>query len=326
MRMISGSTIRRTLPGVGCPACGSILHPRPGAAIAPTTWRDCLRRCLQCELGLSNARINPTVLFNDSRMNVPPEVRGGVIETLALALNVRYRANKKVKFGFSTSEDALTWTVFTFLQGSGQLLEVLGSAGLPIPDGVSLPVALLLWGVPIPMGRMDYDRKWRLRDRLETISDQLGEDPRSRTEPDVVIDLGDSGLLIIEVKHRSGTDVKPSNYAGWDRYYPADSPIPHATAVRASGCYEMARNWRLGTELASEPPRPFTLACLGPEGLFRGAGAEIIQPFEDCLPAEGRNRFQKLTWKSLLGEIRQPADWLVRYVEARGYTISAEGR
>lgn len=326
MRMISGSTIGRTLPEMGCPACGSILHPRPGAAIAPTTWRDCLRRCLRCELGLSNARINPTVLFNNPRMNVPPEVRGGVIEALALALNVRNRANKTVKFGFSTSEDALTWTVFTFLQGSGQLLEVLRRAGLPIPDGVSLPVALLLWGVPIPMGRMDYDRGRGLRDRLETISDHLGEDPRSRTEPDVVIDLGDSGLLIIEVKHRSRTDVKPSNYGGWDRYYPAVSPLPHATAIRASGCYELARNWRLGIELAFVPPRPFTLACLGPDGLFLGAGAEALRPFEAGLPSEGTARFQKLTWNALLGAVEQAPDWLASYVKARGYTISAEGR
>ena len=326
MRMISGSTSGRTLPEMGCPACGSILRPRPGAAIAPTTWRDCLRRCLRCELGLSNARINPTVLFNDPRMNVPPEVRGGVIETLALALNVRNRANKKIKFGFSTSEDALTWTVFSFLQGSGQLLEVLRRAGLPIPDGVSLPEALLLWGVPIDPDRAVDDRGRPLRVRIESISDQLGEDPRSRTEPDVVIDLGDFGPLIIEVKHRSGTDVKSSSYAGWDRYYPANSPSPHATLMRFSGCYELARNWRLGTELASVPPRPFTLACLGPDELFQGAGAETLMPFEAGLPSEGTARFQKLTWNALLGAVKHAPDWLARYVEARGYTISAEGR
>jgi hypothetical protein len=326
MRMTSGSTIGRALPKMGCPACGSILHPRPGAAIVPTTWRDCLRRCPDCELGLSNARINPTVLFNDPRMNVPPEVRGGVIEALALALNVRNRANKKVRFGFSTSEDALTWTVFSFLQGSGQLLEVLRRAGLPIPDGVSLPEALLLWGVPIPLDRVGDDRGWGLRDRLEKIADRLGESPRSRTEPDVVIDLGDLGVLIIEVKHRSGTDVKSSSYAGWDRYYPENSPFPHAASVRASGCYELARNWRFGLELAADPARHFTLVCLGPEGLFRGEGAEVLRPFESCLPRDESARFQRLTWGTLLGAVGQTPEWLVRYVRERGYSITTGGR
>ena len=58
------------------------------------------------------------------RLNVPQEVRGGVLETLALALNERNRDNKKTKFGFSTSEDALTWNLFRSLQEAGRLRDV----------------------------------------------------------------------------------------------------------------------------------------------------------------------------------------------------------
>lgn len=144
MRMTSGIAIGRNLPKMGCPACGSILHAMTGDAIAPTTWRDCLRRCLRCELGLSNARNDPTIVFGDPRINVPPEVRGGVLETLALAINERDRANKAIKFGYSTSEDALTWTVFKHLHESGTLLNVLRRAGLPIPDGATWPEGMLL--------------------------------------------------------------------------------------------------------------------------------------------------------------------------------------
>ena len=172
------------------------------------------------------------MLFNDPRMNVPREVRVGVIEALGLALNVRNRANKKVKFGFSTSEDALTWTVFRHLHETGTLLNSLRRAGLPIPDGAARPEALLLWGVPIPPDRAGDDRGWRLRARLESIADRLGENPNSRTEPDVVIDLGEAGIFIVEVKHRSPTDVKAAGYGGWDRYYPAGSPLPYAASVR----------------------------------------------------------------------------------------------
>ena len=326
MRMTSGIAITRTLPELGCPACGDILRPGPGAAIAPATWQDCLRRCSKCELGLSNAPINPTVLFNDPRMNLPQEVRVGVIETLGLALNVRNRANKKVKSGFSTSEDSLTWTVFRHLNETGTLLNSLRRAGLPIPDGAARPEALLLWGVPIPPDRANNDRGWRLRARLESIADRLGEDPNSRTEPDVVIDLGEAGIFIVEVKHRSTTDVKPAGYRGWDRYYPAGSPLPYAASVRASGCYELARNWRFGLELAAEPARPFTLACLGPASLFVGEGAEALRPFEASLPSDGSARFRKLTWGALLGVIERPPEWLVRYAAARGYAVAGEDR
>jgi hypothetical protein len=259
-------------------------------------------------------------------MNVPPEVRGGVVETLALAVNERNRANKAIKFGYSTSEDALTWTVFKHLHESGTLLNVLRRAGLPIPDGAARPEAMLLWGVPLPPDRAGDGRGRRLRARLEAVADRLGEDPRSRTEPDVVIDVGDFGVFVIEVKHRSGTDVKAAGYAGWDRYYPAQSPVPYAAAMRASGCYELARNWRFGLELAADPPRPFTLACLGPENLFRGRGAEVLRPFEECLPNGGPARFQTLAWGTLLGAVGDTPEWLVRYVAARGYPSTTEGR
>lgn len=326
MSMTSETATRRTLPRMGCPACGNILHPRPGDAIAPATWRDCLRRCLRCRLGLSNARNSPTVLYNDPRHNVPKEVREGLLEALALAVNERNRANKAIKFGYSTSEDALTWTVFKHLHESGTLLDVLRRAGLPIPDGATRPEAMLLWGVPIPPDRAGDDRGRRLRARLEAVADRLGEDPTSRTEPDVVIDVGDFGVLVIEVKHRSGTDVKAAGYGGWDRYYPAHGPIPYAADVRASGCYELARNWRFGLELAADPPRPFTLACLGPESLFRGRGAEVLRPFEACLPTEATARFQKLRWDDLLRAIPRPPDWLVDYVDRRGYAATGAGR
>jgi hypothetical protein len=318
--MSIGMTIRRTLAAMSCPICDRVLQEFPEEAVAPTNWLDCLRRCPRCEVGFSNARTNPTTLFNDPRMNVPEQVRGGVLETLALTLNERNRANKRTKFGFSTSEDALTWVVFKHLHDTGQLLGALRRAGLAIPEGATRPEAMLLWGVPIPLDRTDNGRGWGLRDRLEAIADQLGENPRSRTEPDVVIDLGLFGVLIIEVKHRSGTDVKPWAYAGWDRYYPAASPIPYAAAVRATSCYELSRNWRFGLELAADPSRQFTLVCLGPDALFQGDGAEILRPFEACLLAEGTARFQKLRWNDLLGAVQQAPDWLVRYVTARGYT------
>jgi hypothetical protein len=324
--MKSSITRKSNLPEIACPTCGDTLRPLPGEAIAPKTWHDCLRRCSGCELGLSNARTNPTVLFGDPRMNVPQEVRGGVLEILDRSLNERNRANKKIKFGYSTSEDALTWVVFKYLHDSGQLLKVLRRAGLPILDGDYRPHSLLLWGVPLPLNRTDNGRGWRIREQLETISDRLGENPISRTEPDVLLDLGESGIFIIEVKHRSPTDVKAAEYGGWERYYPPESPFPYAADMRASCCYELARNWRFGIELAAVSPRPFTLACLGPDGLFLGTGADDLRPFENCLPSEGSARFQKLGWNRLLGAIEEAPDWLVRYVEARGYTISAEGR
>ncbi|WP_145275524.1 nuclease-related domain-containing protein [Tautonia plasticadhaerens] len=248
-----------------------------------------------------------------------------MLETLVNALNERNQRNKGTKFGFSTSEDALTWTVFRYLFDSGQLLGVLRGAGLPVPDRENRPESMLLWGVPVPLDRDANKAGWLLRDRLVAISDDLGEDPKSRTEPDVVIDLGADGVIIIEVKHRSGTDLKKPTYSGWDRYYPADSPLTYSGAVRASCCYELARNWRFGLELSADPARPFTLACLGPEALFRGKNEEVLRPFEASVPATGTALFRKIRWDALIGTINEPLDWITDFVETRGYRCGGDG-
>jgi hypothetical protein len=298
-----------------------MLAPRAGERIRAIRWTDCLRRCDQCEVGYSNARANPTKIYGDPLQNIPQAVWTDALDTLGEALNQRNRPDKRVKFGFSTSEDALTWTVFRYLTDEGQLLNVLRRAGLAIPDELALPVAVLLWGVPLPL---DPDREsagWQLRRRLEEISDQLGEHPEGRSEPDVVIDLGPCGLIIIEVKHRSATDVKLPDYPGWECYYPAASPIPYAAAIRDSGCYELARNWRFGLELTTHSERPFTLLCLGPQTLFEAEGAAVLQPFIACLAGQGPAQFQTLTWNALLGAIDGPPEWLGEYVGSREYVM-----
>lgn len=319
--MRQNRSVRRPLRETSCPICGDKLQARPGSIVITQNWLDCLRRCSKCEVGISNARKTPTIIFNDPRLNIPAEVRDGLLDTLALALNERNRENKKTKFGLSTSEDALTWTLFKFLSDSGQLTRVLRLAGLPIPDDVSRHEALLLWGVPVPLERDRNPTGWTLRRSVESISDRLDENQSSRTEPDVLIDFGACGLFIVEVKHTSGTSLQDVSYAGWDRYFPTDSLLSYAASMRSSSCYELARNWRFGIDLAATTERPFTLVYLGPDSLFLGDGERVLRPFEGCLPTEGLARFHKMCWNSLLAAIAGPPGWIVRHFEARGYSF-----
>ena len=70
--------IKQPLPELPCPLCGGLLRARDGQITPSKSWSDCLRRCPRCRVGYSNARRNPTILFDDPGLNVPPEVRGGV--------------------------------------------------------------------------------------------------------------------------------------------------------------------------------------------------------------------------------------------------------
>lgn len=95
----------------------------------------------------------------------------GVSETISRSLNVRSRDSKWARFGFSTSEDAVTWVALTYLLRSGQLLPALRRVGLTKKDASETSPTLLLWGVPIDDGGWGE----QIRNRLSDLCLRLGE-------------------------------------------------------------------------------------------------------------------------------------------------------
>jgi hypothetical protein len=233
--------------------------------------------------------------------NVPTEIRDGAEATLCGAINERNRSNKKVKFGFSTSEDALTWTVFKYLQSSSQLGSTLRSLGVSA-HGLHEP-ELLLWGVPQPQDCIDGQT---LREQIVTICDRLGEAPKSRTEPDVITRFGASGMAFIEVKYRSGNDLQTFG-AKHEKYLERTDAFADAGLIRESNLYELARNWRIGVELAKG--LPFTLLNL----VTRNQEPDRTAKFHSGLNHRKGN-FRVVTWKDLLGKVACPA-WLQQYLD-----------
>ena len=280
-----------------------------------TQFDDCLRRCEPCEIGASNAA-NPeavTYIHRDPLGNIPMESREGASEALAQAFNVRNRESKRRRFGFSTSEDAVTWVVFTYLLRSGRLLGALWRAGLIAEKSLTAVPTLLLWGVPLDSGT----RGAEIRKQLSDLCTSLQEDPNSFSEPDVIIDLGEHGLMFIEVKHLSGNDLKPNDYPGWSRYVSESRLTWQIEDVKASGCYELARNWCLLKSLAGE--RPASLVNLGPARLFGGAEGARLDRFVKALCTDEQSHFRKVTWSDILGAGRgDMPDWFVQYCRGRG--------
>jgi len=296
------------LPLIHCPICSQPLESDEfepsarGGARRASDYQSCLRRCDRCGIGLSNAKTDDVkklaIIYRDPFASLPNELREGCEETLEQALNFRNRPTKRVKFASSNSEDRVTWSVFRSLQLAGALGIALGGSGVgPNPVPATEP-ALLLWGVPVPS---DGRRAGGVRQRLVEICDQIGEHPQGRTEPDVIVDFGPAGLVVIEVKYKSKNDVKAETYRGWDTYLTDSLAFLDSKRVRRSGLYELARNWRLGWELAEE--RPFTLVNLGPEKLFAGQGGSRLGEFREGLHGQVNRRFELLTWDRLLGEI-----------------------
>src|SRR5215475_9289651 len=192
------------LPPLRCPRCKHQISAVECTGKTPVvkSFADCLRRCEPCGVGASNSVNRPTWVYRDPLENIPMQSREGVNDALNLALNQRSRKSKRVRFGFSTSEDAVTWVVFTHLLRS------------PIDNCA---------------------RGLEIRERLEKLCVSLGERSDSFSEPDVIIDFGEGGVVFIEVKYRSKNDYKLPECRGWKTY---DTPRScwQFEDMKASGC------------------------------------------------------------------------------------------
>jgi hypothetical protein len=122
------------LSALTCPSCGGLIAAAKYLDKVPVAKRfeDCLRRCAFCGVAASNAAHSEdvTFIYRAPLENIPIASREGALDALSQSLNVRSRQSKRSRFGFTTSEDALTWVVFTYLLRSGQLVVALKRVGL----------------------------------------------------------------------------------------------------------------------------------------------------------------------------------------------------
>jgi hypothetical protein len=153
---------------VDCPGCRQPLPQRGEVKIRRAEcFEDCARRCDPCGIGASNAA-GPkaiTFIYRDPFMNIPQDCRTGAKQILAQAFNRRSRPSKLRRFGFSTSEDAVTWVVFSWLLQSNRLVTALRHADLVRVVTETDAPALLLWGVPVGNERRGAQIFWVKQDR-----------------------------------------------------------------------------------------------------------------------------------------------------------------
>ena len=288
-------------------------------SLAPqaTSYASCLRKCTHCGYGFSNANTNDMTklasYLREPFAGIPDEIIDGHDCALAEALNVRNRRSKVNKLASINSEDHVTWTVFRFLQMGHAITPALAAANvLPSLDAQQIEPTMLLWGSPIPLVPAGTD----LRQRLENLCDSLGENPVSRSEPDVILDFAKGGIVFIEVKLHSQNDWKPADYKGedgtskWDKYLVNTNAFRDVDATRDSGLYELTRNWRLAWELADG--RPMCVINLGPAKLNKG-----LSKWLDSLARDARHQFLFLSWATMIGTMKERPQWFANYLIQR---------
>lgn len=311
-----------TLPSFACPYCGQLIISREcdGPIKAPRSYAECLRQCRACEVGFSNANSGVpkdlTTILRDPFAGIPDSIAAGWQDVFAQALNVKNRKTKQARMSSLHSEDHVTWTVFRYLQTHHFLRAAFSGMGLKGFASATEEPTLLLWGVPVPLS----DKGEQIHSDLLAVLSKLEENPQYLSEPDVILDFGKAGLLLIEVKLKSGNEAGEVN-GRWEKYIasvdPSSLPFSDAAIVRQTGLYELTRNWRIACDLAKE--RPMAFLNLGPERLFAEKNATAtLQQFQEGLLQSSTRQFILLTWSQLLKAIPQQEEWFQAYVIKRG--------
>jgi hypothetical protein len=246
------------------------------------------------------------MILREPFAGLPDWVADGCSLALDSCLNQAHRATKRTEFQSMSSEDHVTWTILRFLQREQALGRAFGHPDL-LPD-------VLVWGAPVPN---DSVAAQALRKNVIKVLDRIGEAERWRTEPDIILDFGDSGLVIVEAKLFSDNDSKASDYGGWTTYLDATS-VRDPACARSTGRYELVRNWRLGVDLAGD--RPFTLVNLAPA--LSAAERRILAQLRIAFGTSSSRRFKLRTWASLVSAGTVP-EWLKRYAARRRLNLQA---
>jgi len=309
---------------------------KSGGAPAAKTFERCLRRCEACGIGLSNASsaADVVVVYQNPLHNLPAGVRAGAMETIGNAINLINRTSKRNRFCSTNSEDAVTWTVFRHLARERLLTPVLARLQVQPATNAACEPALLLWGARPPADEAQktsppadsaaaghaMNHETGCAAELVKAIDSIENNPRSRSEPDVVLDFGDAGVVFIEVKCTSKNDTKKPEHAGWPSYISETSAFADVAGVKNSQLYELARNWRIAWQYADG--RPFTLVNLGPAKLFAGKNAPPLAEFAGALAQSKERSFMQLDWPAFMQAIPAQPDWLRAYDASRGLSVA----
>jgi len=303
----TATRLKRTmLEKLKCPKCGIYTILKDGDSKRAYSFEDCRRVCIDCEIGYSNAKYRPTIIHRNYLDNIPFEVTNDLDFALDNSLNELNKKNKKSKFGYSTSEDAFTWSFFKYFVLKNKLKNLLNLLNIVTSEST---YNLYLWGAKINTN----SQSTYLKDQFIEFSDLLGESPRHRTEPDVIIELDDQ-LIFIEVKYLSKNEIC-NDKSKFLKYKVSNID---SKAMSESGHYELFRNWAFVSHLSKG--KKFSLINLGLKKLFKDNNREALAKFEGILKSSN-GQFVKLTWQDIFEKIKNNSQeydtWFIDYLEKK---------
>jgi len=218
------------------------------------------------------------------------------------------------RFCNETSEDALTWNVFSRL-ASGGLFPALLSTFTHLP--LKNEPKLYLWGLEVRLHDSSAPTRFR---PLENARDTFEKDiQRFRTEPDIMLYVPGQLLVLVEAKFTSGNTIastittrevtgeKPKSRDGiLGRYAPEALPHDALLAPSSSGPFysQLYRNLVFAIHMSKELEVEWRLVNLVSERQIhqRRHRVEFQDPTQfihACLPEKSHDHFLFYNWERL---------------------------
>lgn len=269
-----------------CPKCGQPMIEDNIPLKKVKSYEDCIRKCFNCEIGASNAKNNPTLIYKDFKLNIPSNLLNNLDYTLENSNNIRNRENKKIKIGYSTSEDAVTWIFVKYFIQSQQL-DVLRS----IFNLKSKINEILIWGVP--------QISKEFQSPLINICRQLKETETSFSEPDLII-ICEEEIAFVEVKVKSPNDKQDFKDKDFDKYL-CNAFYINKELAKQSKYYELIRNWTILNMY--ENNKKHILFNLAPERLFYKENDLNFLNFVNSL--NNKDNFFQLSWENVIDKMKK---------------------
>lgn len=277
------------LATVKCPCCGKEMKATNIDKISAKKYDDCIRKCETCEIGASNASENPTFIYKDYHQNIPQslQLQTYLDETLQNALNKRNRNNKRIRIGYSTSEDALSWIFINYFVQNKNLEELKNILG--IKDNIE---DILMWGVS------QIKKDDSTKNKIENICKNLSENPHSYSEPDIII-ITKKEVCFIEVKLKSSNEK--TSKKDFEKYL-IDEYYTDKEKAKSTLYYELIRNWTIGNCLAKQDKdsKTMRLINLAPKKSFEKEN-ESLNRFKDSLKTQN---FYMLSWEDVFKKMK----------------------
>lgn len=205
---------------------------------------------------------------------------------------------RECRLDHNSSEDAVTWNVFRYLERTDQVAEIMSQTlGRPVVNP-----KLVYWSYSPP-----HNGVWP---ELARARATFGELPQRSSEPDLMISAEDAFYWIeAKLSANNGTSSKSEDakrkYAtlgdGWfDRVFKCQ----YDEIARNRNYYELMRLWLLGTWIAEHmaPRKHFVLLNL----VCEGEEEDIADCMADLLRLGPTRHFQRITWEHIAEQIARP--------------------